>query len=112
MLGAVLRTESVWEREISADNLLFILILNNFPEHVRTHILYHGLHNLKQIPFLSKILNYTIRDWEISNKMLGTVLRTFSVWDREILADNMLFIQNLNNFSEHVRTHILCHCLC
>jgi len=37
-----------------ADNLLFILILNNFPEHVRTYILYHSLCNLMQISFLSK----------------------------------------------------------
>jgi len=37
-----------------ADNLLFILILNNFPEHVRTYILHHRLCNLMQILFLSK----------------------------------------------------------
>jgi len=54
MLGTVLRTDSVWDREISADNLLFILISNNFQEHVRTHILYHGLRNLMQITYLSK----------------------------------------------------------
>jgi len=35
--------------------------------------------------------------------MLSTVLRTNSVWDREILADNLLFILILNNFSEHVK---------
>jgi len=29
----------------TADNLLFILILNNFPEQVPTHILYHSLCN-------------------------------------------------------------------
>ena len=50
-----------------------------------------------------KILNYTIRNREISNKMLGMLLRTNSVWDREILAGNTLFILILNNFPEHVK---------
>jgi len=59
-----------------------------------------------------KILNYTIRNREISNKILGTVLRTDNVWDRDILANNMLFILILNNFPEHVQTHIWYHCLC
>ena len=48
----VLRRDRVWEREILADNLLFILYLNNFPEHLPTYILYHSLCNLMQITFL------------------------------------------------------------
>jgi len=39
-----------------------------------------------------KILNYTIRNLELLNKMLSTVLRTDSVWEREILGYNLLFI--------------------
>ena len=35
MLSTLLRTDRVWDREILADNLFFILILNNFPEHVK-----------------------------------------------------------------------------
>jgi len=35
-----------------AGNMLFNLILNNFPEHVRTHILYHCLCNLMQNPYI------------------------------------------------------------
>jgi len=31
MLDTILRIDSVWEREIWADNLFFILYLNNFP---------------------------------------------------------------------------------
>jgi len=58
-----------------------------------------------------KNLNYTIRNREISYKMLGTLLRTNSVWDREIFTDSLLFILSLNNFPEHVRTHIVYHCL-
>jgi len=37
-------------------HLLLILYLNNFPGHVRTHVLYHSLCNLMQIPFLLKFL--------------------------------------------------------
>ena len=35
-------------------HLLLILYLNNFPGHVRTHVLYHSLCNLMQIQFLPK----------------------------------------------------------
>jgi len=52
--STILRTDSISEREIFADNLFFILILNNCPENVRTYILYHSLCNLMQIPFLLK----------------------------------------------------------
>ena len=50
-----------------------------------------------------KNLNYTIRNREISSKMLSTLLRTDRVWDREILADNLFFLLILNNFPEHVK---------
>ena len=54
-----------------------------------------------QIPYLSKFFNYTIRNREILYKLLGTLLRTDSVWDREILADNQWFILILNNPDSH-----------
>jgi len=54
VLGTPLRTDNVGEREILANNLLFILISNNFPEHVWTYILYHSLCDLMQITFLIK----------------------------------------------------------
>ena len=111
MLGTLLRSDIVWDGEILADNLLFILILNNFPEHVPRHILYHSLCNFRMIPFLLKSLNYTIRNLEIASKMLGTVLRTDSDWEREIMADNLYFILCLKNFPEYVPRHILYHSL-
>jgi len=57
-------------------------------------------------------LNYTIRNFEISNKRFSTVLHTASVCEREILADNLLFILILNNFPENVRAYMLYHSLC
>jgi len=39
MLNTLLHKAGVRDRHISAVNLLFILILNNFPEHARTCIL-------------------------------------------------------------------------
>jgi len=49
MLGTLLRTERVWDKEMLAGNMLFKQILNNFPEHLRTNILHHGLCILKKI---------------------------------------------------------------
>jgi len=45
-----------------------------------------------------KSLNYTTRNLQISNKMFITVLRKDSVWEREIMVDNLLFILISNNF--------------
>jgi len=59
-----------------------------------------------------KILNYAFRNRELTNKRFSTVLPTVSVWDREILTDNLLFILIFKNFPEHVWTQILYHSLC
>jgi len=46
-----LRADSLWGRQISADNLTLIFIFNNFPHNPRTHILYHRLSYFIQIAF-------------------------------------------------------------
>jgi len=175
MLGTLLSIDSIWDREILADNMLFILYLKTF-RNTYQHMFYTTvlslqfradsisvkilnftfrileiLHkmlitvltqscrlrqtdigwqsvvhpNFKQfsgtcmnIHFISlslqfnadsisvKILNYTIRNGEISYKMLGTLLRIDSVWDGQISADNLLFILILKPLSLwHNRRH-------
>jgi len=42
VFSGFLYTDSVSDREMVADNLFFILILNNVPEHVRTYISYQS----------------------------------------------------------------------
>jgi len=176
MLGTLLSMiDSIWDREILADNMLFILYLKTF-RNTYQHMFYTTvlslqfradsisvkilnftfrileiLHkmlitvltqscrlrqtdigwqsvvhpNFKQfsgtcmnIYFISlslqfnadsisvKILNYTIRNGEISYKMLGTLLRIDSVWDGQISADSLLFILILKPLSLwHNRRH-------
>jgi len=101
----LLFSQETWKKRV------FKQISNPFLEHIRTYFISLSLQfHADAIPI--KSLNYTIRNREISNKMLGTIVRTDSVWDREIFADNLLFILILNNFPEHVLTHILHRCLC
>jgi len=46
-----LRADSLWGRQISADNLTLIINFNNFTHNPRTHILYHRLWYFIQIAF-------------------------------------------------------------
>jgi len=107
-----LSADSLWGRQISADNLSSIFNFNNFTNNPRPHILYHRLWYFIQIPYLSKCRATVFGISRFCTKCKACFSSTDSLWGRQISADNLTLIFNFNNFTHNPQAHILYHHLC
>jgi len=117
ILSTILRADSAWDRYVGWQHVVHPNFKQLSRTRTGTNIYFISLRftvfviSCRFRFFQQFELHYL--ESKISNKMLGMLLRTDSVWDREILAHNLFVHPNFKELSGTRRnTCILYHCLC
>jgi len=82
--ACVLCIDSIWSRQISANNLTLVFHFNNFPHNSWTLILYHHVWYFIPIPYLSKFWATLFGILRFCTKCKACFLHIDNAWGRQI----------------------------